>query len=234
VTGYRALVAVVIAATFATPLTAQTAPQASQQTDTERSRLKYQILTMEGVLVSAVNNGASDLINKARRVTRNADMMLVGAPDVRGFIIDGYGILFVVRVPAMSPVFTNYWQRQVRPTQQVRAQSLPAGNVPAEAVPPVVPIDPMLLSDPNAVYTQTVKAKLIDAMLESSGPLRIPADQFLIVAASDNTPPDPRFPADRTDSQTVMFRVKSRDLSDFHEKKITVEAARKLVTITEN
>ena len=194
---------------------------------------------MEGVLVQAVNNGASDLVGQVRKVSRYADLALVGVPEVRGFIIDGFGIFFEVRVPAMSPTFSTYWQQQVaRPRQQVRAQSVPmAGNGqqgPQQQVPPVAPIDPMLLSDPNAAYTQTVKAKLLDAMLESSGALRIPPDQFLLVAASDNTPPDPRFPNDRTDSRTVMFKVQSRALSDYHEKRITLEAAQKLVTITED
>ena len=56
----------------------------------------------------------------------------------------------------------------------------------------------------------------------------------LTIAARDNGQPDPRFPSDASDFQTVYFSIKGSDLAEFHEGRLTLEQARKLVTIRED
>ena len=55
---------------------------------------------MEGVLERAVANGADNLLRQVRHVMPDVPM-LTGAPEVRGFRLDGYGVFFDVEVPAL-------------------------------------------------------------------------------------------------------------------------------------
>src|SRR5690606_20781819 len=101
------------------------------------------------------------------------------------------------------------------------------------APPPAAPVPPGAVEDPNDAFTREVKAALIDAMLENSGPIAIGPDEWLAVAARDNIRPDRLVPTDATDLHTLMFRVKGRDLAAFHERRITVEEARARVEVRE-
>jgi len=56
------------------------------------------------------------------------------------------------------------------------------------APPPALPADALLVTDPAAAYTREVKAALIEAMLENSGPLAVANDEWLVVAARDSEP----------------------------------------------
>ena len=55
---------------------------------------------MEGVLERAVANGADNLLRQVKHVMPEVPM-LTGAPEVRGFRLDGYGVFFDVEVPAL-------------------------------------------------------------------------------------------------------------------------------------
>ena len=57
-------------------------------------------------------------------------------------------------------------------------------------------VDPALLNDPSEAYTEEVKAAVIDAMIENSGPLVLGDNEWLTVAARDNAPSDPFMPGD--------------------------------------
>lgn len=83
-----------------------TAAAASAQTPTpsraeaELVRARQKISMMEGVLERAVANGAENLLHQVRAVMPTIDApRLIGAPEVRGFTIDGYGVFFDVEVP---------------------------------------------------------------------------------------------------------------------------------------
>ena len=65
-----------------------------------------------------------------------------------------------------------------------------------------------MLDNPAEGYTREVKAALIDAMIEHSGPLGLGPEEWLTVAARDNVPRDPLIPGDVTDFSTIIFRVK--------------------------
>ena len=69
-----------------------------QVADQVRSRQKISL--MESVLESAVANGADNLLREVRTVLPPDALMLTGAPQARGFRLDGYGLFFDVEVPA--------------------------------------------------------------------------------------------------------------------------------------
>ena len=94
-------------------------------------------------------------------------------------------------------------------------------------------VDSKVLDNPAEGYTREVKAALIDAMIEHSGPLNLGADEWLTVAARDNVPRDPLIPGDATDFSTIIFRVKGSDLAAFRANRITLEEARQKVEVRE-
>ena len=95
-------------------------------------------------------------------------------------------------------------------------------------------VDATAFDNPEEHYTREIKATLVDAMIEHSGPLPIGADEWLAVAARDNVPRDPLIPTDTTDSTSVIFRVKGSDLSAFRAGRLTLEEARKRVETREH
>ena len=74
-------------------------------------------------------------------------------------------------------------------------------------------VDARVLDNPAEGYTREVKAALIDAMIENSGPLVLGPDEWLTVAARDNVPRDPLVPGDTCRLQYVIFRLKGSDLA---------------------
>jgi len=139
-------------------------------------------------------------------------------------------------------------QQQMGPTppvvaDRVASASQSAPMVTAQSVPPpavgqpesaAVPaqVDPLLLSDPSEAYTQEVKAAVIDAMIENSGPLVLGDDEWLTVAARDNAPGDP-FMAGDPDVMTLVLRIKGSDLNAFRAGRFTLEQVRSRVEIDE-
>ena len=91
-----------------------------------------------------------------------------------------------------------------------------------------------MVRDPNEAYTRSVKEALVDAMIESSGPLNLGSDEWLTVAARDNVPPDPLVPGDTTELNTVIFRIKGSDLAAFRSGTLSLGEARKKVEAREN
>jgi len=134
-------------------------------------------------------------------------------------------------------------QQQVGPTpplanlvasqgQVVTAQSVPPPAEQSEfaVVPPQV--DPLLLNNPSAAYTQEVKAALLDAMVENGGPLVLGDDEWLTIAARDNAPSDPFMTGD-PDATTLVMRIKGGELNALRAGRLTPEEVRSLVQIDE-
>jgi hypothetical protein len=117
--------------------------------------------------------------------------------------------------------------------QGVSAQSLgaPIGPPAVEAIPGP-DIDPALLNDPSNAYTEEVKAAVIDAMIEHSGPLVLGEDEWLTVAARDNAP-TAAFISSDPDVVTLVLRVKGSDLSAFRAGRLTLDEVRSRVQIGE-
>ena len=79
-----------------------------------------------------------------------------------------------------------------------------------------------------------MKASLVDAMIEKSGPVALCPDEWLTVAARDNVPRDPLIPTDAADTRTIIFRIRGTDLAAFRAGRMTLEEARNKVETREN
>ena len=110
-----------------------------------------------------------------------------------------------------------------------------AGTVTANqvTVAPPANVDARVVDNPAEGYTREVKAALIDAMIENSGPLALGPEEWLTVAARDNVPRDPLSPGDTADFSTIIFRVKGSDLAGFRAGRMTLEEARQKVEVRE-
>jgi hypothetical protein len=268
-----------------------------QNADSERVKARQQIFMMEGVLERAVQFGVENLRRRVRAVMPDDALLQGGAPQVRGFRLEGYGVFFDVEVPALRQSLawsirtmneTNAAivrdlsamrayvqaipdlraraefertlrrvQQQVSPAPQapllaaaagggpaVSAQSVgaqPVGTresvtaqsvIPAEPVERQPAVDQAVVNDPSDAYTEEVKAAVIDAMIENSGPLVLGDNEWLTVAARDNAPSAPFLSGD-PDVVTLVLRVKGSDLSAFRAGRLTLEQVRSRVQVGE-
>jgi len=248
---------------------AMTPAYAQQQSsgDADPIKARQRISMMEGALERAVSNGAETMLRQVRAVMPDP-WMLTGAPEARGFRLDGYGVFFDVEVPGLRPPVTwplrmLYRDSNLRVADELRAmmvdldprqreqfsqlvkriegQSQGLANLQAQSGVsqqatgvPATPRQPEpVIDDPEARYTHEVKAALIDAMIEYSGPLSIGADEWLIVAARDNLPRDPLVPSDTSDFSTVTFRIKGSDLASYRAGRMTIDEVRTKVEVRE-
>jgi outer membrane murein-binding lipoprotein Lpp len=282
---------------------AQGAPSVSrgaapgQNAEVNRVKARQQIFMMEGVLERAVQLGVENLRSRVRAVMPADALLQGGAPQVRGFRLEGYGVFFDVEVPALRQSLawsirtmneTNAAlardlaamrayvqaipdararaefertlrrvQQQVNPAPQapllaagggpaISAQSVgaqPVGtreSVTAQSVMPAetvkveqqLAVDQAVVDDPSDAYTEEVKAAVVDAMIENSGPLVLGDNEWLTVAARDNAPTAP-FQSGDPDVVTLVLRVKGSDLSAFRAGRLTLEQVRSRVQIGE-
>jgi hypothetical protein len=106
----------------ATMMTAAQTPQ--QQAEAEQVRARQRIAMMEAVLERAVGNGADNVLRQVKNVMPDQPM-LAGAPQVRGFRLDGYGVFFDVEVPLLRlPIMwpLRYMVRDNRDTTRTLQQ----------------------------------------------------------------------------------------------------------------
>jgi hypothetical protein len=92
-------------------------------------------------------------------------------------------------------------------------------------------VDQQLINGPNEAYTQEVRAALIDAMIENSGQLALADNEWLTVAARDNSSSRPFMSGD-PDAVTLVLRVNGADLSSFRAGRLTLEQMRARVQVT--
>ena len=123
----------------------------------------------------------------------------------------------------------------VGPVQQdASARTVGASTVSAQSTiaPPAPPqVDPLVIENPNAVYTREVSAAIIDAMIENSGPLPVGDNEWLTVAARDNVRPDRLVPGDTSNISSIVFRIKGSDLAAFRAGRMTLEDTRNRVEV---
>ena len=144
----------------------------------------------------------------------------------------------LVRIQRQMGPMPRLVDRVASQGQVVTAQSLPrpAAGRPAvgQAAPAAVlpQIDALLLNDPGEAYAQEVRAVILDAMVENSGPLVLGDDEWLTIATRDNTPSDP-FTTGDPDVTTLVYRIKGSDLNAFRAGQLTVDQVRSRVQIGE-
>ena len=94
--------------------------------------------------------------------------------------------------------------------------------------------DSVWAKDPNRAYTEAVTRALVDAMIDYSTPMNIPAEQWLTVAARDDEGRDPLAPQDPLEEVvTMIYRVRGSDLQLYRTGKIDRDEVRKRVQVTQ-
>ena len=124
----------------------------------------------------------------------------------------------------------------VMPETRSQGSSVSALNVNempnARPAPPAA--DSLWAKDPNRAYTEAVTRALVDAMIDYSTPMNIPADQWLTVAARDDEGRDSLAPPDPLEEVvTMIYRIKGSDLQLYRTGKIDRDEVRKRVQITQ-
>lgn len=199
---------------------------------------RFQFQLMEGVIENAVQQGAMEVAARAQGVMP-VGMLFIGNAKARGFPLDQYGVVFHVEIPQIleSAIVLNQFQRPMltspAQTGNQNVSNNAAGKTRAAGVvaddpmvkSPLVP-DPFL-ADPNGFYRETVKRKLIDAILDYSKSLEIGANESLSIVARGED--DPIRPSMYNDSKAMILRIKGSDLALYYSGKITKDEARKLV-----
>jgi len=115
-----------------------------------------------------------------------------------------------------------------------RGSATTVANVqaPASGAAPAIPAkDLAILDDPAEAWRREVRSTLIDAMIENIG-LNIGPDDYIVIAARGVLSSD-RLVADAGDARTLEFRLKGSDLAAYRAQSITLEEARKRVSIRE-
>jgi hypothetical protein len=109
-------------------------------------------------------------------------------------------------------------------------------ELPPETTPPFN-LDKRAMQDPNAInraYTELVQRELIDAMIDYSLPMTIPAEEYLTVAARDNMQRDSLAPPDpQEEIVTILLRIKGADLAAYRAGQIDRDQVRKRVQVQE-
>ena len=89
---------------------------------------------MEGVLERAVQLGVDNLRRRVRAVMPDDALLQGGAPQVRGFWLDGYGVFFDIEVPALRRSLA--WSiRTMNETGNALARDLAAMRAFVPAIP---------------------------------------------------------------------------------------------------
>ena len=154
--------------------------------------------------------------------TMRRDAATIQDPSVRARFEQSIAQLEQQIQPAHDPV---------APPREESARRVSSANVAQDEAAQPAPTLPTVVRDPNALYTETVKNALIDAMLDYSGPMGIGPDEWLTVAASDAE--GPLNPSEPYDAVTIVIRIKGSDLAAFRADRLTREEARKRVEVRE-
>ena len=210
---------------------AQPGPRPSDET--VRSRQKISLV--EGSFERAVQNGAANFARQVQAVSPNADgtAMLLGAPVVRGFPIEHFGVFFDVQMPSLqlSMVYPMRFNQQSDALRRSGVAPVSATAVPLRSDQAAAnDAKPGILDDPAAAaeaWRKEVSATLIDAMIENTGSIMVKPDEVIVVAAramlSSDRMPDPG------ETRTIELTLKGSDLLAWRANQITEEEARQKV-----
>jgi hypothetical protein len=99
---------------------------------------------------------------------------------------------------------------------------------------PMPAADSLWAKDPGLAYTEAVTQALVDAMIDYSTPMNIPAEQWLTVAARDDEGRDSLAPQDPLEEVvTWIYRIKGSDLQAYRAGRIDRDEVRKRVQVTQ-
>lgn len=120
---------------------------------------------------------------------------------------------------------------QSSPLPPFNQQAAPQGVAVAattEAMSAVAPIPDS--RDPNEIYTEVIKDKLIDAMLAYGSALRLDDGEWLTIAARATSD---ALPGQLDDSSSIVLRLKGADLNAYILKKLTRDEVVKKIEVKE-
>ena len=130
----RLVIGVVLGVGIAGGAYAQTAAAPRQNTEADQIRARQRIFIMEGVLEHAVQVGVDNLRRRLRAIVPDDALLQGGAPQVRGFRLDGYGVFFDVEVPALRQSLA--WSiRTINETGNALARDFAAMRAFMRAIP---------------------------------------------------------------------------------------------------
>ena len=236
-------VGVLLALALAVPAGAQRA------SSPEETRLRNQLQTFEVVLQTAVRQGG-DAFARLQGDTIPLGIQLTSEdPYVKGLApLQGGGLMFLVVVPPVRPIVVNQlFLQRPRPLQPMAGRGAGEGRPAMVAQGLIAVPDPTTKSpvvddgrcatrakpsagypDPNYEYAVSVCDALMEAMLDSSGPLPIKESEWLTVAAVDGSPVVPGA-LNSSAVYTTYLAIKGSDLLAFRQSKLTKDEARKLI-----
>jgi hypothetical protein len=115
----------------------------------------------------------------------------------------------------------------------VASQPAPGAISAANTADPVPALPPSRIEtrDTNELYSDAVKRALIDAMLNHSAALHLADDEWLTVAARDNS--GPSLPGALDGKSGVILRLKGSDLTAYLRNQLTREEVMKRLEIRE-
>ena len=188
---------------------------------------KRSVMQFEMSLRGAVQAGGQRLAERAKQVVPLVDLS-TDPPIIRGVPVPG-GLHFDVQAPDIqSTLLAMDMMMNVRPPGRPVTPAVASTRVVAAGGGVVEP-DPMTppraepTFDPNASYSAFVREALIDAMLDSSGVLKLQDTEYLTVSASgaDNPYANPLY----RDRKLVMW-ISGADLAAFRQGKISRDEAK--------
>jgi hypothetical protein len=118
-------------------------------------------------------------------------------------------------------------QQQVSPLPSTRPASTNAA-APAPGLAAAAAVD-NIMDDPGGQYTEAVKNALIDAMLDYSRAMNIGPEEWLTVAARDDS--GPLIPNQIYESMTIVLRIKGSDLAAMSADQASRAEVRKKVEV---
>jgi hypothetical protein len=219
-------------------------------------QLRNQVQKFEVVLQLAVRQGGDAFARQRKEAIPPGVQLTSEDPQVKGFAPpEGGGLFFYVAVPSIR-IGINQLLLQMQ-ALAARERQRPDGLQPASgrgvsqagtsAQSLVAPPDPMTASpvvdegtcagrtkpskgysNPDYEYAVAVCDALMDAMLDSPGPLPIKENEWLTVAAVSGDPTPPGL-INTSSDYTTYLQIKGSDLLAYRQGKINKEEARKLV-----
>jgi hypothetical protein len=139
----------------------------------------------------------------------------VGAPSTAG----------ATGAPRIAPA-TTAAPAGVSPRNLTGSAASVAGDARQDARQAIDPI----LNNPEEAYRTEVKQALMDAMLDHSAPLGVPAAEWLTIAARRNEDRSRLAPVD-SDARTIIIRIQGADLAAFRAGRLTREDALKRMDV---
>lgn len=187
---------------------------------------RYQVRTMESVLVRAVANGVDRIAQKLNEAIPGIPVFS-GTAHAHGYHVEHYGWFFDVEVPEVRTATWDLYNELQRPRSTqgpVAAGVTRQGTAPAPAAVPVI-------TDPQREYRDAIRESLIDAILDF-GQVPLAPTEFLAVGARAADPPTPAMAGD--DTAALVLSIVGADLAEFRAGKMTRDVARTRIKVTES